>query len=139
MQESDIAETLEWLQGGSVQDRATLLGVLAESPTGEPRIRAAVEALLEDHSICVTQPPLRWLELRRIAAEALAAERGAAGIADPVTLRAVPLVMTLPQIAEAAEAAFGQEAVRWPVERRYLRLREAGLLPLADLSIPPQR
>jgi len=137
MQETDIAETLDWLREGSPQDRATLLGVLAEAPTGEARIRAAIEALLEDRSICPTLPPLRWQEVRGAAAEALAAERRAAGIDAPVVVRAVPPVLSLPQIRAAAEAALGAEAARWPPERSYAALRDGGHLALSDLVLTP--
>jgi hypothetical protein len=139
MEEADIAETLQWLQGESVQDRAIMLGVLAEEPSGEARIRAAVEALLDDRSICVTQPPPRWLEIRQIAAEALAAERHVAGIVEPVMLRAVPVPMDVAEVSRAAEAAFGSVAARWSLRERYERLREAGRLSLADLVLRPGR
>lgn len=135
MQQQDILDALEWLESGSAQDRATMLQVLAQSPTGEPRLRAAAEAFLDDRAIIVIGPPLRWTELRRVAGEAVAAERAAAGLHEPVTLLAVPPTLDLKAIEDAAGRAFGAAEASLRPTQRYQRLRDSGALPVADVTL----
>ena len=138
MEQHDLDETLEWLTTAPAQDRATMLEVLAQAPTGEARLHPAIGALLDDRSVVVMGPPLRWTELRRLAATALAAERGAAGLEEPVTLSALPPVLDLQALERAATTVFGAEASRWRPAERYTRLRDARALPLADIVFRPE-
>jgi hypothetical protein len=135
----DINEVLAMLASGIPQDRGSMLQVLAESPTGEAAIRDAILPLLEDRAICVTPPPLRFLEVRRLAAQALAAERARAGITEPVTLLGAAPILDMGAIGLLADQHLGPDSARWSAGRCYRALRDTGLLPLRDLVIHPER
>jgi hypothetical protein len=112
-----------------------VLLVLAEDPTADARIRAAVEALLDDRAVCRAQPPAALTEVRWYAAHALAAERKAAGIAELVRVSSVIPPLGSATLSELAEAAYGEDAPPRQAAERFEKLRADGKLPTVNLSL----
>jgi hypothetical protein len=139
--EDDISAYLGWLTHGSLDDRVFALQELIRRPTGNPKIREALDPLLNDLSPCVFQIPYRFGELRYLAARALAAERSFAGDRRKVRLRcAAPL--TVDELARAAgiaqiSGAHSGNAIENQLGL-FAELRAGGLLPEMDLEFVPQ-
>lgn len=117
---AEAAELAAELAVPEVGARVAMLWVLVEDPTGHPVVRAAVEALLDDRRAAMLQAPIQIGEVRWLAAHALAAERKAAGIDDPVRLTDVigPVALTdLPgHGTPLARFEQGRAAGRLPLE-----------------------
>jgi hypothetical protein len=100
--------------------------VLAEDPTADARIRAVVEALLDERAVCRAQPPAALTEVRWYAAHALAAERKAAGSAELVRVSAVIPPLGSATLSELAEAAYGEDAPPRQAAERFEKPPRAG-------------
>lgn len=129
------SEVLAALRSPEVEERAAMLKDLLHNPTGDVQVRAAVEALLEDHAPCVVQIPLRIGEVRWLAARALAAERSAGGVAEPVVVKGIVRPLEVGELAERTLVTLGAEAVRLSLFDRFEKLLSLGQLPVVDLEI----
>ncbi len=87
--ESDLRWILGELASPDPESRYYILLVLLGAPTGDARVRVAIEQLIEDRTTCPAQPPAFCTEVRWYAANALAAEREHAGIVEPISLEDV--------------------------------------------------
>lgn len=120
---------------GDTEARVAMLKELAEFPTGDGAVRAAVGRLLDDGSVCILHIPFVG-EVRWLAAHALAAERGAAGMTEAVRLAQAARPLEDWRLAMLAAEAFGAGAERMPLLERYARLRAANRLDVADWEVP---
>lgn len=123
--------------GGDAEERAAMLKELAEFPTGDDGVRAAVERLLADDTPCIVSIPLAVGEVRWLAAHALAAERSRAGIAEPVRLEKAVRPLEDWRLAQMAAAAYGDAALHLLPTERYAWLRRDGLLAASDREVAP--
>jgi hypothetical protein len=137
--EEDVRYYLDVLTRGERDDRVFALRNLAGAPTGDARVRLALEPLLADTTPCVLQIPYRFGELRLLAGAALAAERWAAGDEQPVRLRCVaPLT---PDELEALRYAAGAPLPpprTDPIEQQlelFALLRDRRLMPELELEL----
>jgi hypothetical protein len=121
--------------GGDVEERAAMLKELAASPTGDDEVRAAVEGLLSDETPCIVAIPPAVGEVRWLAAHALAAECGAAGIAGTVRLAKVVRPLEDWRLAQIAAAAYGDAGLRLSPFERLARLRQDGGLAVTELEV----
>ncbi|CCH32287.1 hypothetical protein ABZ816_33990 [Actinosynnema sp. NPDC047251] len=96
----------------------------------------ALEDLLGDDPPDLLAIPFLFGEVRWAAAQALAAERRASAVAEPVVLARVPLPLTSDGLSDLATDA--GLPLRGGVEGKlasFVELRERGLLPLTDLRL----
>jgi hypothetical protein len=126
------------LESGDPEERAETLWAIARSPTGRADLLPRLEALLADEAICVVSLPRYFGEVRWAAAHALAAERKAQKIAQPITVKAV----LKPIASDALHAARTAAGVPLPkthgvaAERELVEaLRALGKLERYDLSL----
>lgn len=107
--DEDTRFLLSTLSTGSTEERGLTLRGLATRPSRNPRVVAAIAALLGDRSACLLGIPLRYGELRLLAAEALAAERRAAGDHGGVEVTCI-----LPQTAGDLMREMDRLGLPWP-------------------------
>lgn len=134
LSDEDLAYTLEALTGDDAERCAIALRVLSDAPAGDERLLAPIEALLDDRRPCLIQIPFVYAEIRWLAAQALAAERGLLGIDAPVHLEAIE-PLTTNALAEAEERA-GVRGHGSALER-FAQLQEIEALPIVQLDIGP--
>ncbi len=84
LEENDLESLVQALQNDDNNKVATALCVLIERPTADVRLLPHLEALLSRRLACIVARPFTFGELRLLAARALAEERGASGIFEPV-------------------------------------------------------
>lgn len=133
--EQELESVLSSLASPEPDERAAVLLVLLEDPTADTRVRAAVEALLDDRAVCFARPPAALTEVRWYAAHALAAERKAAGITEAVRVAAAVPPLDHGTLSELAEAAYPEAERPRSSEERFVRLRADGRLPTRSLSL----
>lgn len=130
----DFQDTVANLQ----QDdrRAVSLRALAMSPLADERILPYLEELLTDTTPCVIALPYRFGEVRWLAAYALAQERKALGIKEPVRLPDVVRPLNTNELATLAQEADvqGRGGIEGILEK-FAKLRELGRLPRYDLEL----
>lgn len=126
----------EYLLSDEVQKRQVVLHGLSFRPTGDPRVLPYIEQMLEDKRPCVISLPHLYAEVRFRAAEALAAERKAQGINEPVRLSGVVIPINHNKLAELARAAGLSMTAGWQVW--FERLREMEQLPVEDFELEPE-
>jgi hypothetical protein len=114
--------------------RVNALKTVRDAPTGDPGIVATLEAMLDDRRIAALTIPYRFGEIRVLAGAALAAERASVGDPRPVRLEGCPALLGTDQLWTLAEA-HGIDATGRSEPEVYAALREAGVLPLADLEL----
>ncbi len=132
MDESEPEEILGALASSDPVERFLMLLVLADDPSGEARVRAAVEPLIEDRASRPARRPAFRTEVRWHAAHALAAERRLAGISEEVSLSDVIAPLDVATIVALAEDAYGDDRPR-TAELCFERLRHDGRLPTEHL------
>ncbi|GAA1998284.1 hypothetical protein GCM10009777_39470 [Microbacterium pumilum] len=126
-----------WEEDLFSKDAAVLVNALKtvrDAPTGEPRVVATLEGLLNDRRIAALTIPYRFGEIRVLAAAALAAERADTGDARPVRLKECPPLLGTDDLWKLAEAHRIDTSIRSEPEL-YAALRDAGALPLTDLEL----
>jgi len=99
----DLQETIEALQ--TDDRRSVMLRVLMMEPLADERILPSLEELLTDTTPCVIAIPHRFGEVRWLAAHALAKERQALGISEPVVLHNVVIPLDTNELGRLAEEA----------------------------------
>jgi hypothetical protein len=132
---TDLPEELANLLSEDPKKRCYLLRRLSHRPSGDPRVLPYLERLLEDRAPCLFSIPYEYGEVRYRAAEALAAERQAQGISEPVRVRSVVVPLTANRLFLISEAEGLPPALTW--QARFERLRDLGKLPVEDLELPP--
>lgn len=133
--DGEIPLLLADLASSDVQDRVAVLKVLVEDPTGDPRVAAAIEPLLEDRTPCVLTNPPSYGELRWLAAHALTAERFAGGQPQDVLLRDAIAPMNAEQLAMIARQVLGAPGDRMRALQQFQALAQAQALPRRDLLV----
>jgi hypothetical protein len=133
-QDSEFQETVEDLQGDEL--RIATLKALMISPLEDERILPYLEEFLTDTSPCVVAIPYRFGEIRWLAAHALAQEREALGIGEPVILRDVVRPLDLEELAVLEKEA--QIQARGGIDgilQTFAQLQTQGKLPRYDLTL----
>lgn len=134
--DDELAETIKWLESSNVADRAITLKSLWVWPSGDERLLPHVKRLLEDKTPCVVGIPVRYGEIRWLAAHALAAELKALGRQEPVRLADVvkPIDQeALVDLAQATNIAIGPDS-NGPLNA-FAELQARNKLPLYDLEL----
>ncbi len=131
--ESELQWILGELASPDPESRYYILLVLLGAPTGDARVRAAIERLIEDRTTCPAQPPAFCTEVRWYVANALAAEREHAGIVERISLDDVIPPLDVGTIVGLAEQAYGDDRPR-KVEQCFERLRGDARLPTQRLT-----
>jgi hypothetical protein len=131
---TDLPRGYEYLLSDNVRERQAVLRALSHRPTGDPRVLPFIERMLEDTRPCIISLPIEYGEVRMRAAEALAAERKAQNINDPVRLIGVAVPLTPTTLHRLCQEA-GLPMVMESWQARFERLREMGMLPLGDIEL----
>lgn len=119
-------------------ERASALAACLQAPTGDPRLRPLIERLLDDRTPVIVSAPFRYGELRWLAAHALAGERAAAGVRDPVEIPdALPPLGTAELLRAAEAAGVPVAAGAEGLLSAFGALRERGLLSRRPLRLVP--
>ncbi len=137
--EEDLSFYLNVLAAGRRDDRVFVLQNLARSPTGDPRVSAALIPLLEDTTPCLLQIPYRFGEVRLLAGAALAAEHWASGAREAVRLHSlVPLTADelerMRREANVEAPPYRGNSIEQQIELLAL-LRARAVLPEADWEL----
>ncbi|WP_164928962.1 hypothetical protein [Gloeobacter violaceus] len=137
--DNDLNSLIQALQSSDDNRAATALTVLIERPTADVRLLPHLEALLTRHSACVIARPFIFGELRLLAARALAEERGAAGILEPVQIEdaAQPLRTTEIELL-GKEAGLKTRGGVAGILDAYNQLNALGKLPRKAVNYDPQ-
>ncbi|NVB83963.1 MAG: hypothetical protein HOV81_36645 [Kofleriaceae bacterium] len=125
-------DILARLEGNDVRARVNVLSMLRTPGPLDPRIRAAVEALLDDRSIGALTIPYLYGEVRVLAAAVLAAADHASGADAPQRLRA-PALYSSTELLELGQAARLSPHLR--TEELFAKLRALGVIRERDLAI----
>lgn len=144
--ERALQRLLKNLQSHSAKDRAEALDDLQRNPTGDARALPLLEGLLEDRTPCnIPFPSDAYVELRWVAAHALASELSESGPHDPVRVpnAVAPLIWhELTALRKAAhippphvDPATGLEDIL----ETFSLLHDRGLLPVYDMEISDER
>lgn len=131
-----LPEKYSYLADEKIEKRVAALKAHSRHPSGEPAVLPFLEAMLNDNRPHILMFPIRYGEVRWLAAEAVAAERKIQGITESVHLpKAIPLLSheDLFAIAIDADVPLYDE---W--QEIYVRLRELELLPNYDIDFEPQ-
>lgn len=132
----EIAEIIDILKSPDAHRRTTMLGVLAQEPSGDPRLLAVVGELLADDTPDLISIPMLFGEVRWVAAHALAAERRAAAVPTPVELQGVPRPLTSDELSRLVdESGLPRKGGVDGMLASFAALRERGLLPVSDLRL----
>lgn len=142
----DAQRLLEKLQSRDTEGRAEALGFPGNWPTGDARVLPLLEDLLEDRTPCnIWGCFYAYVEVRWVAAHALAAELFAGGPYDPVRVPEVvaPLVwhelMALRQAAHIPPPHVNPATGLENVLETFTLLHDRGLLPVYDIEISQDR
>ncbi|MFI9817836.1 hypothetical protein [Saccharothrix variisporea] len=135
--DDELHEIVDMLNASDAHRRTTMLGVLAQDPSGDSRLLPAVEALLADDTPDLISIPMLFGEVRWLAAHALAAERRAAGVPTAVELPGVPEPLTSDELSNLVDrAGLPRRGGVDGMLTSFAALRERGLLPVTDLRLP---
>ncbi|MGB0384030.1 MAG: hypothetical protein ACPGWR_04320 [Ardenticatenaceae bacterium] len=135
---SEFSELIEDMSSEDLFLRASTLQVLRDSPSADERVVPYLESLLDDKTPTLIGIPFIYAEIRWLAAHALAAERAALGINQPVELQNVVGPIYTKHIIEAQQLA--NIDLRGGVEgmlESFAIVRDMGYLPRIDLNLWP--
>jgi len=134
----DFTELAEDLRSEELSLRVATLKAFRKLPSGDARILPHLEPLLQDKTPCILGYPYIFGEVRWLAAHALAAERAALGMNQPVRVQNVVKPINTAGITYAEEAANVEfkGGVEGVLENLAI-LRDMGYLPLIDLDFLP--
>lgn len=132
----ELSEVVEDLTSDDASFRCIMLRVLWDDPAADERILPYLEHLLHDKSPCLLAIPYRFGVIRWLAAQALAAERAALGIPEPIRLQNVVKPLSTADVATAEHEASidGRGGVEGVLESIAI-LNEMGYLPRYDLEL----
>ena len=129
--------TIQHLTGPEIGLRVGALKDLWQYPSADPRVLPYLEERLNDKTPCILGYPYIFGEIRWLAAKALAAERAALGINQPVQVRVVRPAETRDIILAEYEAGIsGRGGVEGLLESLALA-RDMGYMPMIDLELWP--
>ena len=134
----EFREVVKYLTSQEVGLRIAALKDLWQFPSADPRILPYLEHLLYDKAPCILGYPYVFGEVRWLAARALAAERAALGISEPVQLPSVVRPAETMDIMRAADAA--NFRLRGGVDGLVADLailRDMGYMPMVALHLVP--
>ncbi len=136
LNDQDFNELIEDLQSDVIPRRVAALRDLIREPLADARVLPFLEKLLNDTTPCVISIPYRFGEIRYLAAHALAVERTALGIAEPVRMNKIVYPLNTEELVSARKGASikGRGGVDGMLETFKL-LRDMGQLPLGDLEL----
>jgi len=135
--DQEFTELLEDMNSGEVSLLAAALKDLWRYPSADERVLPYLEERLYDKTPCVLGHPYMFGEIRWFAAYALAAERAALGINQPIQVTVVKPAETLDIIAAEYEAKIdGEGGVEGLLESLAV-LRDMGYMPMKKLKIWP--
>ena len=134
----EFRETVKHLMGDDLFLRVAALENLRDDPSADERMLPYLERLLEDKTPCLVAIPFLYAEIRWLAAHALAAERAALGINQPVQLQNVVGPIYTGDIIAAEQLANinGQGGLEGVLES-FAIVRDMGYLPRIDLDLWP--
>lgn len=134
----EFREVVKYLTSEEVMSRIGALKDLWQFPSADPRILPYLEDLVHDKTPCILGYPYIFGEIRWLAARALAAERAALGISEPVQLPSVVRPAEIMDIMRAADAA--NFTLRGGVDGLVADLailRDMGYMPMVALHVVP--
>jgi len=135
--DEDFEGTVEYLTGEHLGLRVGMLKVSWESPSADPRVLPYLEDLLHDKTPCVLGHPYVFGEIRWLAAKALAAERAALGINEPVRATVVSPAETRDIIKGEYEANIQPRGGVEGLLSNLAILRDMGYMPMVELNLWP--
>lgn len=134
----ELVELLEELTSEDASFRAATLKVLWEYPSADLRVLPYLEQLLNDKTPCILAIPYVFGEIRWLAAHALAAERAALGINEPIYLLNVVRPAETGDIIKAEyEAGIKARGGVDGLLENLALARALGYMPLYDLNLSP--
>jgi ADP-ribosyl-[dinitrogen reductase] hydrolase len=101
----DITSSIADLESGDARVRAVALNAVSARPHPDVRLLAACERLLADRAITIVSLPYSFAEVRWLAAEAVAAVRGALGSSESVVIEDVFAPVTASNVEVLAREA----------------------------------
>jgi hypothetical protein len=134
MDEATSQRMLRRLNDEAPRERIKGLRGLRSQPDTRAEIVARVEELLEDRTVDIIDIPIRYGEVRLLAAETLAAIRAAAGDPRVVELHA-PRSLSAERMAPLKQ---GLDLPRQGAIKTYLALRDLGRIPSFDYRFNPE-
>jgi hypothetical protein len=137
LSDQEFKELLEDLHSPDLSMRLATLQVMGQHPTKDTRVLPHLESLLNDTTPCIVAIPYHYGEIRWLAAYALAAERAAMGISEPVTLKNVVIPLDTQELAaiqKASNIPRGGGNIEGAL-KTFQTLRAMGKLPLYDLEL----
>ncbi|MGB0384761.1 MAG: hypothetical protein ACPGWR_08070 [Ardenticatenaceae bacterium] len=135
--DQEFTELLEDMNSGELGLLVGGLKDLWRYPSADERVLPYLEERLEDKTPCVLGYPYLFGEIRWLAAQALAAERAALGINQPVRVMVVKPAETMDIMAAEYEAKIdGEGGVEGLLESLAI-LRDMGYMPMKELKIWP--
>lgn len=138
LSDHEFDEVLEDLQSQDLSLRVATLKGIQRHPSEDARVLSYLEVMLDDFTPCVVMLPHHFGELRWLAAYALAAERAAMDINDPVTLKDVLKPLNIEELITIQEkfSLSNQKGIEGMLEVVQI-LREKKQLPFYDLKLLP--
>ncbi|MGB0384029.1 MAG: hypothetical protein ACPGWR_04315 [Ardenticatenaceae bacterium] len=136
--DQDFNELIEDMNSEDLSLRAATLKVLREYPSADQRVLPYLERLLHDKTPCLAGIPYIYAEIRLLAAHALAVERAALGINQPIPLKNMVRPVYTGDIVAAERLA--NIKARGCVEgmlESFAIVRDLGYLPRYDLDLWP--
>jgi hypothetical protein len=138
LNDKELVELIEDLTSEDAFFRAATLKVLWEYPSADPRVLPDLEELLNDKTPCILAIPYVFGEIRWLAAHALAAERAALGINEPIYLLNVVRPAETRDIIKAEyEAGIKARGGVDGLLENLALARSLGYMPLYDLDLSP--
>ncbi len=134
--DKELEELVQDLHSPDISLRVAALKDLWRYPTRDVRVLPYLEALLNDNTLCVVMLPYQYGEICWLAANALAVERKALNIQEPIRLMGVVRPLDTQEFAAACVAAGVDTKGGLPgVLNTLAILRNMGKLPLYDLEL----
>jgi hypothetical protein len=133
----EFTELLEDMNSNEFSLLVASLRDLWRYPSADPRVLPYLEERLNDKTPCILGYPYIFGEIRWLAAKALAAERAALGINEPVRVRVVRPAETRDIIQGEYEAGIeARGGVEGLLENLALA-RDMGYMPMIELELWP--
>lgn len=135
--DQEFTELLEDMYSDELSLRVAAVRNLWRYPTADPRILPYLEELLHDTTPCLLGIPYIFGEIRWLAAKALAAERAALGINEPVCVTVVKPADTMDIMRAADKANFDLQGGVDGLIEDLGRLHQMGYMPMTLMELWP--
>ncbi len=134
--DSELAETVAALQEPDPAERAAMLKALWVWPSQDDRLHPHIADLLGDSSPCVFGTPIRYGEIRWLAAQVIFAEYKARQRKECVRLEDVVVPVPGDELARLAQrAGIDCDATLPALLAAFAELHEMGQLPTTTLEL----